>query len=61
MAVPQPDEQDAKDHAAEVGEMGHAVGSAHHSIEQLDGTEDQYEPLGFDGEEEVDVNQRVGE
>lgn len=55
MLAPVEDEQEAEEHAAEVGKMGDAVGNKD-ALEELDGGIAYDEPLGFDGHEEVEID-----
>lgn len=58
--APIEDEQQAEEHATEVGEMGYAVGGKD-ALEEFDGGVADDEPFGFDGHEEVEIDALVGE
>ena len=61
MFTPVEDKQEADEHAAKVGKMGHAVVRAEDTLEELDGNHADDEPLGLDRHEEVEIDVFVGE
>lgn len=61
IVMPEEQQQHAENHTAQMRKVRHTVGGAQHAVCQFDDTENQHEPLGLDGEQEVDVNQVVRE
>ena len=60
MFAPVEYEQEADEHATEVGEVGDTVITAEDTFEELDGNHADDEPLGLDGHEKVKVDVFVG-
>ncbi len=61
MLAPPEDEEEANEHATEVGEVGHAVEGVEDTLENLDGNHADDEPLDFDRHEEIEVDVFVRE
>ena len=61
MAAPVEDEQEADEHATEVGKVGNAVSSVKHAQQQFQCHHANDKPLGLDWYEEVEVDILVGE
>ena len=61
VAAPPEDKQQADEHAAQVGEVGHAVVGVEKALDEFQRGIADDEPLGLDGHEEVEVYVFVGE
>lgn len=59
--APVSDQQESENHAAQMREVGYAVGRSSDSRQKFDGSVNDYEPFGFDREEEIQIYRDVGE
>lgn len=60
MFAPIEDEEQAEEHATEMGEMGNAIHRLEHPFEKFDGGIDDDEPFGLDRHKEVEVDAFIG-